>query len=173
MPVVEKSGVRLEVLEPLFANIPPIRRDINLLRGIVWAAQGIRAARIVRVSTPNITIVEGNVADVTEIPRPVTYIASLAVPHSKDGLNVYSANWTAGPGQNNAYLQESGSNYQYFDVGEAETLVSPEDILEAYDARTRHVYMANAARMADLVNLKPNIYNADGFEELALSTPTE
>lgn len=62
---------------------------------------------------------------------------------------------------------------QYFDEVDAERLKTPEDIFEVYDSRMRTQYGGHTAAIGGKDRITPNIFSADGLEDLALTAPQD
>lgn len=166
-------GVALDTLEPIFENLTPMRHQIDLVRAVVWATDEIRAARIIRVSPLKFVRGESKDMDVEEMPRPITYNASVGLPHSLGGLTVFSATWIAGPGESKAHYLDRRDFFQYFTEDEAKQLPTPEDVFETYDDRMRTQYKGHTASIGRKENLSSSIFTADGLKLLASTAPVE
>jgi hypothetical protein len=165
------AGVELDTLEPIFEDLTPMRTDIDLVRAVVWATDRIKAARIIRVSPLRLIRGEAGGWDAEELPRPITYNASLGVPHRLGGLTVFNATWIAGPEEDSAHYLQRGEFFQHYNAVDAESLTTPEDIFEAYDNNMRSQYVGHTAAIGSKDSISPNIFSADGMKLLAAAAP--
>jgi hypothetical protein len=166
-------GVGLEVLEPIFEGMPPLRYNVDLVRAVVWATDEMRAARIIRISPLRFAKGESEVLEPEEMNRPLTYNASVGLPHRLGGLMVFSASWIAGPEESAAHYLENRDFFQYYSPDDADTLTSPEDIFEVYDKNMRTNMLGYTATIGRKGYISPNIFSADGMKVLAVTAPRQ
>lgn len=153
------------ILEPIFEDIEPVQRGVDIVRGLTLALDKQHLVRI-RRSTP-IASIDLASHEITE-SKHSDYFVDLASPHRRDEdrLVVVSALWSPPRSPANGKVQTNpvGNFLHYFSPTERQVFQSADDVFEAYDRVHK-----DGTRVTG--NLKgwsdPDIHTAKGMEKLA------
>ncbi|MBX4190562.1 hypothetical protein KW794_00580 [Candidatus Saccharibacteria bacterium] len=160
MPVRSAEVLREDELEPIFAEIEPVRQDIMVIRGIVRSISHDRMVRLQK-TTP-ISRIEIATGKVTESSNS-NYIADMSRPRGDQDqyLLVGTAVWT--PNFDGTLRLNDIGRLRHFKREELGEYATPEQFFENYDRQEKSYLSYSHLRGW----MNPDIHTPEGMYELA------